>query len=176
MQSCLEDANGDAFIRKLTSTAKCWPTGHVRFRWLLRGTSAEEGPAMDSNTSTSDVQRRKSVMQLLNPIERLHRAQSHKRESLVQQMPPPSAVPASQSAPSQIKRWTSLRQRSPPPGGICASQTASSPTQRRESLKERACSLLQFKRLSLGSNSHKSPTSSPRTSSCYSRSIDTDTT
>lgn len=175
LESCIEDANGSAFTRNLTSTAKCWPTGHVDFRWLLRGTWAEEGPALKSSISSA-VQRQKSVKQLLSPIKRHQLAQPPEtgRTSTVQQTPPPvgtsTGVTAPQTTPSRIKRWKSLKQRSPSVGGICASETSPSQEQRRHSLKERASSILQLKR-----QSHSSSSSAARSSSRYSRSSNTET-
>ncbi|KAL1862449.1 hypothetical protein Daus18300_008546 [Diaporthe australafricana] len=110
LESCIEDANGDAFIRKLTSTAKCWPTGHVTFRWLLRGTTAQEGPVV----KRPEVQRQKSVKQRLNPFTLLQRdpqlpgagsTRQDRRATL------PAGITASQTAPSQTRRWSSWAQR-----------------------------------------------------------------
>lgn len=165
LESCLEDANGDVFIRNLTSTSKCWATDYVDFRWLLRGTLAGEGPAL--KTKTSAAQRRKSVKQLLSPTKLLQLAQSPetRRTSAARKTPPPAdRVPDSPTTPSRLKRWKSSKQRSPPIGGICASQTAASPGDRRHSFKERASSLLQMRR-----QSNVSTCSASTSSSCYSQ-------
>lgn len=175
LETCLEDANGGAFIRKLTSSSKCWPTGHVDFRWMLRGTLAQGAPALKSSISPA-VQRQRSVKKLLSPVKRLQLAQSPEtmRTHTIQQTPPPAGtparVPASQTTPSRIKRWKSLSKRSPPVGGIFSSETSPSQEQRRNSLKERASSLFQSKRHSQGSTS-----SASTSSSWYSRSSNTET-
>lgn len=166
LETCLEDANGDVFIRKLTSTSKCWPTGHVDFRWMLRGTLAQVAPALKSSVSPA-VQRRGSVKQFPSPVKRPQLAQSQEmgRADTIQQTPPPAATPSritttSHTTPSRIQRWKSLSKRSPPLGGICASETSPSQEQRRDSLRERASSLFQPKRQSHGSTSSVSTSSS----------------
>lgn len=176
LETCLEDANGDVFIRKLTSTSKCWPTGHVDFRWMLRGTLARGAPALKSSVSSA-VQRRGSVKQLLSPVKRPQLAQSQvtDRADTIQQTPPPTGTPgrvttASETKPSRIQRWKSLSKRSPSLGGICASETSPSQEQRRNSLKERASSLFQPKQQSRGSTSSVSTSSS-----WYSRGSNTET-
>lgn len=168
LESCLEDANGDPFMRTLTSTSKCWPTGHVDFKWMLRGTWAEEGPALRSSSISSAAPRRKSVKQLLSPLKRLSLDKSPEkgRTGTVQETPttPTEKVHASEPTSSRIQRWKSLKRWSPPLGGICASETSPLHEQRRHSLKERASSLFQSKR-----QSHASASSVSTSSSWYSR-------
>lgn len=168
LESCLEDANGDPFMRTLTSTSKCWPTGHVDFKWMLRGTWAEEGPALRSSSISSAAPRRKSVKQLLSPLKRLSLDKSPEKgqTNTVQQTPttPTEKAHASETTSSRIQRWKSLKRWSPPLGGICASETSPLQEQRRHSLRERASSLFQSKR-----QSHASASSVSTSSSWYSR-------
>lgn len=162
LQSCIEAANGGAFIRKVTSTSKCWPTGHVEFRWLLRGTLAEGRPAAAKGSSPS-VRRRKSVKQFFSPIKRLSLGHSLELGKTIseQQLPPP----ASPTTPSRLERWKSSRRRSSVADGICASPTTKPHEERRSSAwKERTSSLFQSKR-----QSHNSTWSQSTSSSWYSR-------
>lgn len=160
LESCLEDAKDGAFIRRLTSTSKCWPTGHVDFKWMLRGTMAAPGTIPKSSASPA-MQRQSSVKQLLSPVRWNQLAQSPEKRRTVssQEMPPPG--PASPTTPSGIQRWKTMKQRSPPSvGGICATETPPREEPRRNSLKERASSLFQPKRQARSSTSSVSTSSS----------------
>ncbi|POS81527.1 hypothetical protein DHEL01_v200044 [Diaporthe helianthi] len=168
--SCLEDANGGAFVRKLSSTSKCWPTGHVDFRWLLQGTLAEGGPEPDlkeGGSSTPFVPPSKSAKRLFSPIQQLKLATQSlekKRTLPIEQLQSPMSPT---SPPSLLQRWDSTRRQSlDPSGGICASPTKQSHETRRSSTwKERTTSLFQSKRNSHHSTSSKSSASHSTTSS-----------
>lgn len=162
LQSCVEAASDGTFIRKVTSTSKCWPTGHVEFKWLLRGTLAEGAPAAVKGSSPS-VQRRKSVKQFFSPIKRLSLRQSLELGRTISEQQLSS--PASPTTPSQLERWKYSRRRSSVADGVCASPTAKPHEERRSSAwKERTSSLFQSKR-----QSHNSTWSQSTSSSWYSR-------
>ncbi|KAG8165773.1 hypothetical protein KVR01_004325 [Diaporthe batatas] len=173
--SCLEHANGDAFVRKVSSTSKCWPTGHVDFRWLLRGTLAEDGPGPDlKGDSPPFAQPPKPANRLFSPIKQLKLATQSlekKRTLSIDQL----RSPTSPTNPSLLQRWDSARRQSlDPSGGICASPTTQSHEKRRSSTwKERTSSLFQSKRQSHHSTSSKSSTSHSTSSSSSSESRST---
>ncbi|ROW12255.1 hypothetical protein VMCG_00163 [Cytospora schulzeri] len=66
LETCLEDTGDGPFVRKLSSTATCWPRGFARFRWMLRGTMSikqriQEVPLLRSQVSQGED--RQSLLQ-----------------------------------------------------------------------------------------------------------------
>ncbi|KUI63204.1 hypothetical protein VP1G_11496 [Cytospora mali] len=86
LERCLEDAGDHPVVRKLSSTATCWPGGFARFKWMLRGMMVES-PGCPSQTQVPVPQRIRSLKQRVRgggSLPQPQDGQGDRRQSLMQ--------------------------------------------------------------------------------------------